>query len=357
MIEKMISGFLCGFLLGFVLQRGRFCMVSAYRDVYLVKDNRLFIATLIAIAVQSIGVYGLFSLGVIKIAEVPFTWVAAIIGGFLFGIGIVLAGGCATGTWYRAGEGLIGSWIALFGYMVGSATTKFGALKPVHDILTASTLKDEYIYQTLGISPWALITIFSAITVFVVWRHLKKPSIPLPTLPARKKGLAHILFEKRWHPFVTAILVGFIATLAWPLSEATGRIYGLGITTPSGQLLQYLVTGETQVLNWAVFLVLGIALGSFIAAKGSGEFRFRIPDAKTAMRNLAGGLLMGFGAGISGGCTIGNGLVNTSLWTWEGWVTTPFIILGTWFMTYWTIVRPQRRASKLSTAGQAIPNV
>jgi hypothetical protein len=90
------------------------------------------------------------------------------------------------------------------------------------------------------------------------------------------------------------------------LSEATGRIYGFGITTPTGQLLQYLVTGKTQVLNWGVFLVLGIALGSFIAAKSSGEFRFRVPDAKTAMRNLIGGLLMGFGASISGGCTIGN---------------------------------------------------
>jgi hypothetical protein len=40
--------------------------------------------------------------------------------------------------------------------MVGSATTKFGALKPVNDILSVLTLKDEYIYQTLGISPWVL---------------------------------------------------------------------------------------------------------------------------------------------------------------------------------------------------------
>ena len=41
-----------------------------------------------------------------------------IIGAFIFGIGIVLAGGCATGTWYRAGEGLIGSWVALVLYAV-----------------------------------------------------------------------------------------------------------------------------------------------------------------------------------------------------------------------------------------------
>ncbi|MCG6197683.1 YeeE/YedE family protein, partial [Anoxybacillus sp. LAT_38] len=91
----------------FVLQRGRFCVVGAYRDVILVKDNRMFIAVLIAIAVQSIGVYALAGLGLIQLSDVPFTWLGAIVGGFVFGWGIVLAGGCATGTWYRAGEGLL----------------------------------------------------------------------------------------------------------------------------------------------------------------------------------------------------------------------------------------------------------
>jgi uncharacterized membrane protein YedE/YeeE len=351
MAEKIILGLICGILLGFVLQRGRFCMVSAYRDIYLVKDSRLFIATLIAIAVQSIGVYALQAAGVITLKTVPFMWEAAIIGGFLFGIGIVMAGGCATGTWYRAGEGLIGSWVALFGYMVGSATTKFGALKPLNDALTAPKLKDSFIYQTLHVSPWVLILLFSVLTVFLTWRHLQKPSIPVPTLRARKTGIAHLLFEKRWHPFITALLVGFIAILAWPLSEATGRIDGLGITTPSGHLLQYLVTGNPNALDWGVFLVLGIALGSFIAAKGSGEFRLRVPAAKTVFLNLIGGVIMGFGAGIAGGCTIGNGLVNTSLFSWQGWVATPSIILGTWLATYWMMVRPKRNLEPRATKG------
>lgn len=354
MFLKISLGLLCGILLGFVLQRGRFCMVSAYRDVYLTKDSRLFIATLIAIVVQSIGVYALASLGVIQIGQVPFTWLAAILGGFLFGVGIVLASGCATGTWYRSGEGLVGSWIALFGYALGSAATKFGALKPLNDWLTAPQAKHTYVYETLGVSPWGLIILLTAVTGYVVWRHLQQKSVLVPTPRPRKTGLAHILFEKRWHPFATGALVGLIAILAWPMSEATGRMFGLGITTPTGQLLQYLVTGNTAVLNWGVFLVLGIAVGSFIAAKGSGEFRWRVPDAKTSMRSLAGGVVMGFGAGIAGGCTVGNGLVNTALWTWEGWVATPFIILGTWFMTYWTMVRPQRKTRELRLAGKPV---
>lgn len=344
MISVIVLGLLCGVLLGFVLQRGRFCWVSAYRDVYVLGDTRLFVGTMVAIAVQSIGVYALAALGAIRIDPVPFTWVGAIVGGFIFGIGIVMAGGCATGTWYRVGEGLIGSWIALFGYMLGAAVMKYGALKPVYGRLTAAKGPDSFVYQSLGVSPWVLIAAFALVTAWAVRWHLRREGGPIPGLPAKRRGLNHLLFERRWDPFVTGILVGLIAILAWPLSEATGRIYGLGITTPSANLLRYLVTGDLKSLDWGVFLVLGIALGSFLAAKGSGEFRWRVPPAKTAIINLVGGLLMGFGAGLAGGCSIGNGLVNTSLWSWEGWVATPAMILGTWFAAYFAVVRPMRAA-------------
>jgi uncharacterized membrane protein YedE/YeeE len=346
----MITGLFCGIALGFVLQRGRYCMVSAYRDIYLSKDNRMFIATLIAIAVQSVGIYALAEAGVIELAQVSFTWVTAIVGGLIFGIGMVLAGGCATGTWYRAGEGLIGSWIALFAYMLGSAATKSGVLKPLNDRLSEPIARDVYIYETVGVSPWVVVAVFALLVAYIVWRHLKQPAIPVPSLRARRTGFSHLLFEKRWPPFVTAVLVGVIAIAAWPLSQATGRMYGLGITAPSGNLLKYLVTGDARLLDWGVLLVIGIAFGSYIAAKGSGEFRWRLPDVRTIRNNFAGGILMGFGAGTAGGCTIGNGLVNTSLFTWQGWVATLFIVLGTWLATYWLIVRPRLHHSKLNNA-------
>ena len=81
--------------------------------MHIAKDNRMFYALLIAIAVQSVGVYALIHLNIIEFSAGTFPWIAVIIGSFVFGIGIVFAGGCATGTWYCAGEGLLGSWIAL----------------------------------------------------------------------------------------------------------------------------------------------------------------------------------------------------------------------------------------------------
>ncbi len=83
-----------------------------------------------------------------------------------------------------------------------------------------------------------------------------------------------------------------------------------------------------KYINWGVFLVLGIFVGSFIAAKASREFRVRAADAQTTLRSGLGGVLMGFGASIAGGCSIGNGLVMTAMMTWQGWIGLVFMILG-----------------------------
>jgi uncharacterized membrane protein YedE/YeeE len=350
-INMLITGLLCGALLGFVMQRGRFCLTGGFRDMYIAKDNRMFYALLIAIAVQSIGVYALLQAGALQFKAGSFPIVATIIGSFVFGIGIILAGGCATGTWYRAGEGLLGSWIALFGYMLMAAIMKSGPLKPLNAGLRDAGTAPNSMAGTLGISVWILIALLAIITLGVVVRELRKPKVKIPAMRPKRKGLSHILFEKRWHPFVTAVLVGLIAILAWPLSEATGRMSGLGITTPSANIMQYLVTGDETIINWGVFLVLGIFLGSFIAAKASREFRFRAPDARTAVTSLCGGLLMGFGASLAGGCSIGNGLVMTAMMTWQGWISLVFMILGTWTASYFVFVRPnvKKAAQKAAT--------
>lgn len=337
----MITGLLCGFLFGFVLQRGRFCITGAFRDMYVTKNNKMFIALLIAITVQSVGFFLLNEIGVLNVAPAEnFAPIAVLIGAFVFGIGIVLAGGCATGTWYRAGEGLIGSWVALIVYMLFSAMMRTGPLGELNSSLKSlATTEQKTIYETLGISPWILVVILSAVTLFLVYKQLSKPKVKLATMKPKKTGLAHILFEKRWNPFVTAVIIGLIATVAWPLSVATGREFGLGITGPSANIMQFLVTGDSKFINWGVFLVLGILIGSFVAAKGANEFRFRVPDVDTILKSAAGGILMGIGATWAGGCSIGNGMVETSFFSWQGWVSLPVMILGTWVAAYFTIVR------------------
>ena len=89
-------------------------------------------------------------------------------------------------------------------------------------------------------------------------------------------------------------------------------------------------------------------MGHSSALKQVNEFRVRVPDATTILRSGLGGILMGIGATLAGGCSIGNGLVETAFFSWQGWVSLPLMIFGTWVAAYFTIIRPQRL--KLSKA-------
>src|SRR5690625_1809575 len=112
----VITGLVLGAVLGYVLQRSRFCVTGAFRDIYLSRSTRYFTPFLLAIAIQAVGVAALTGAGVLAPEAASFAPLAVIGGGLLFGVGIIYAGGCATGTYYRAGEGLIGSWVALIFY-------------------------------------------------------------------------------------------------------------------------------------------------------------------------------------------------------------------------------------------------
>ena len=113
MLWMINSGLMVGVLLGFVMQRTRFCLAGGFRDMYVQKNNKMFYALLVTITIQSIGLLILTGVNVIIVPTHTFPIIGTVMGSFIFGIGIVLVGGCATGTWYRAGEGLIGSWIIL----------------------------------------------------------------------------------------------------------------------------------------------------------------------------------------------------------------------------------------------------
>ncbi|HFG9102938.1 TPA: YeeE/YedE family protein [Staphylococcus argenteus] len=348
MVWMIVSGLLVGGLLGFVMQRTRFCLTGGFRDMYVQKNNKMFYALLIAITIQSVGLLILTATGVLQIPTHSFPLLGTIIGSFIFGIGIVLAGGCATGTWYRAGEGLIGSWIALILYAITAAITKTGILKPVMYQINQSTNVNSDISQTTGIPFWVLVAALSIITTVLVVRTLKnkKSKVAIPKLKQRYTGIRHYLFEKRYHPFIAAIAIGLIALLAWPMSTSTGRNAGLGITTPSANLVHFLITGETKFIDWGVLLVLGIFLGSYIAAKGSKEFKWRLPDKMTIRNSAIGDICMGFGASVAGGCSIGNGLVETAMMTWQGWIALAAMIAGVWTISHFMFVRPMKKVQQ-----------
>ena len=343
----ILTGLLLGSVLGYVLQRSRFCVTGAFRDLYMARSARYFIPFLLAIAIQAIGVAALTGAGVIAPEAASFAPLAVIGGGLLFGVGIIMAGGCATGTYYRAGEGLIGSWVALIFYALFAAVMKYGPLGGFTEAARSRTVGDTTIQETLGVSVWVPTILFSALVAVLVVRQVRKNAGKKAVrLPARRTGIGHYLADVAWNPWVGGVLLGLIAIAAWVLSTASGRNGGLGITTPSAKIVTFLTTGDVTLVDWSVMLVLGILIGSFIAAKLSGEFRWRVPDSATILRSAGGGVAMGVGAALAGGCTIGNSLVETSLFSYQGWVSFAAIMLGTWGAAWFFLMRPQKAAAQ-----------
>lgn len=332
MAPTILTGLVLGTVLGYVMQRGRFCVTGMIRDIFLQKTFRGITALFIVIAVHAIGLAALTSAGIISPELENFAPLATVVGGLMFGVGIILAGGCASGTWYRSGEGLVGSWIALFLYGTIAAAMNAGALNGFNTWMKSHTVEATTIHSTLGISVWWLAVPFAAATAVLAGRFLRQEAAApkIATLAPKKSGLAHLLAEKQWHFYSTAVIIGLLGVIAWPLSAATGRNFGLGITGPSSDTIRYLTTGDTSRINWGVMLVFGILIGSFIAARVSGEFRVRVPSAQQAVRSVGGGTLMGVGAVLAGGCTVGNGMVETSLFTWQGWIGLLAIAGGIW---------------------------
>jgi hypothetical protein len=124
--SNLVLFWITGLGFGFVLQRARFCFTASMRDPYLTGSVTLTKAVLIAFALTSIGFtaikYGAFANGLpipgqSYVAPVSF---ATAVGAFIFGIGMVIAGGCASGTLMRVGEGFWMQVISLFFFIVGS---------------------------------------------------------------------------------------------------------------------------------------------------------------------------------------------------------------------------------------------
>ncbi len=123
----MVFFWITGNVFGFILQRARFCFTASLRDPYLTGGTTLTKAVLTAFAITSIGFiaiqYGAVSKGLPMPGQayvVPIS-AATAIGAFMFGIGMVIAGGCASGTCMRVGEGFHMQILSLFFFVVGSS--------------------------------------------------------------------------------------------------------------------------------------------------------------------------------------------------------------------------------------------
>ncbi|MBN2388637.1 MAG: YeeE/YedE family protein [Anaerolineales bacterium] len=342
MTLTILSGLLVGILFGFALQRGRFCMNSAIRDAILLKDNTLLKGVVVAILVAMVGFAAMALGGVITISPTPFFWGANLVGGIIFGIGMVLAGGCASGVTYRVGEGVVGALSALIGLAAAATVTAMGFLKPIKDILQSSTKvmvgeANPTLANILGL-PHYVVAFALAGIIAILWLVV--------ALKNRDKGEAKsdgsifkAIFKKGWGWLAAGIVIGLINMLAFWLSTLAGRSYPLAITSGWIGAVKEIIAVPDFTMGWDSWLVIGIIVGAFIAALIAGEFKIRWPGWAMIGQTFAGGLLMGFGAVTSAGCNVTHilsGLPQLGIGSLVGALA---IVLGAWLTAYLIFVR------------------
>ncbi|MDO8890451.1 MAG: YeeE/YedE thiosulfate transporter family protein [Sulfurimicrobium sp.] len=107
---------LAGFAIGFIMHRSRLCFARAFREPFMTAEGDMTKAIILALTVGLLISSLLFQKKVLDpyVAIPAAFWIGSLLGGLIFGIGMIFAGGCASGSLWRMGEGHIKLWVAIF---------------------------------------------------------------------------------------------------------------------------------------------------------------------------------------------------------------------------------------------------
>lgn len=361
-----VSAISVGLLFGFVLQKGDLCGASAMSEIIIFRDFSKIFGIWVAI-VSSMVFFAILQLfGIIELAPKKFIWLNALVGGFIFGIGTVLAGGCISGCLYKGPSGNINSIVALLTIPVGVSAVDYGFLKNFHESLLKFTISGPNgepltLYSVTNLPYWLLVLFFLIITLLFALLYSKKEAKNKFTSKSKEK---FSLLTKPWKPWQSGIAIGIIGMLAWLSSLPTGRNYPLGVTHGVSYLYQLVVEKNVQVVKgktmsvlpstvnqtqsqsqpvvptprklnlWLMLLILGVVTGSFLSSKMTGNFAFLPKPPDEILIAAIGGFVVGVGAGIGTGCVIGNIISGWAMMSLSMFIFGITTLLGNWLATY-----------------------
>jgi hypothetical protein len=335
-----------GAALGSLLQRSRLCFASAFRDFIVLRDRRAALGVLAALATGTVGYAVLFgaqlpdpSRYLPDTAHIAPASPVVFLGGLSFGLGMVLAGGCISGHLYRLGEGSLVAPVALLaclpGYWLAFSLWNFFYVKSV------STSPVVWIPSKLGYAG-ALglqLALFAGLAAFL---FRKGAAVAQPARePLDLKGL----LREPWPAWLGGAAVGVVATFAYLWNHPLGVTSEIGrVSRRMGLAMGFLparlegldrlagcraITSDRWLTESGVFIV-SLVAGSLFTALLSGEFRIRTGRPRTYALAAAGGLLLGFGAMISLGCTVGTMLSGIMAFSLHGWTFLLGLAGGAW---------------------------
>ena len=350
--EKVLwAFFLGGFLLGFISQRTHFCTMGAISDVVHMADWTRARQWACAMGVAMIGFAALSDFGSIDpsktlYASTRLMWLSSLVGGAMFGYGMVLASGCGNKTLVRIGGGNLKSLVVFL--VVGISA--FATLKGITAVLRSSTVDTVYLslpfaanLNALGLP--GLGYVLGMALLISVFRQPESWSFD--SLLAGL-GVGSCIVALWW---VSGHL-GFVAEHPETLEAAylatnSGRMESLSFVAPMAYSLDWLMfySDQSKVLTTGTVAVAGVIAGSSASAWLTDTFRWEsFADARDLGQHLIGGVLMGVGGVTAMGCTFGQGLSGISTLSLNSLMAFMAIVLGAVLALRAQVARMERTA-------------
>ena len=316
------SGLIIGVLFGINGQWSGFCLNRALKEGWDSGAKQKAQSFALALVVSIIGAQTLSALEIVDLSTSIYrgngaSWLFVILGGLMFGYGMMLANGCGARAVVLLGQGNLRSFVVLLCLGISAYMTLTGLLAPLRLTLAQATaLPAHGFFEFATVTRFVLIASLSIpLLLFVFWRGS--------------------IFKNKTD-LLSGIVVGALITAGWWVTGWLGAdefepapSASLTFIAPIGETIQYTMIATGVRLGFGVTVMVGVVLGSFLAAKWSKTFRLQgFETPKQMLRYMGGGTLMGIGGALAMGCSIGQGLTGFSTLTYASMLAFVAMILG-----------------------------
>ncbi len=347
----VIGGLIIGTLFGIFAQRSKFCLRAAVVEFARGNIGNKTSIWLLTFAAAVFGTQLLQSLGVIDLTEVrqlsnTGSISGALLGGLMFGAGMILARGCSSRLLVLSATGNLRALLSGLIFAVTAQASLHGVASPVRNWLTGLwTVSDTSLLNVISLfslpkgTGLFLGTAFLVGAIFFAAYNKLKPIV-----------------------WIGALGVGTTVVLAWFFNFSMAQeafdimpIKAVTFTGPSADALMLALSPPGSLMDFDVGLVPGVFLGSFIAAFFAKELKIVGFISGLCMRRyIFGAVFMGFGGMLAGGCAVGAGVTGGSIFALTAWLA----LTGMWAgaaLTDWLIDRENETCMATGTSSPAAP--
>lgn len=335
--KLLLLGWALSVLLGALINKTNFCTMGGISDwINFGSRSRLF-AWLFASAVAILAVGIMQANDVLSTDKtippyltVNFAWPRYLIGGFLFGIGMTLGGGCLNKTLINIGRGSLKSLlVALVAAVMAYLMTKtdfYGVIfhswiSPLTIDLSHYQLNNQSLPTLLArvagvksaAGTFTLITVLVLVFLITGWIFSAKEFRSNPNDWVAGLGLG-LAVAAGWYLTGGPLGKEVIEAVEWmdqrPVSVG---VQSLTFVNPMGEFLAFGMSPNQLLISFGMTCAAGVIIGSLLYAVISGTFHVQgFVSLKDTVRHVIGGILMGVGGVLGMGCTIGQGVTGVS---------------------------------------------